>query len=232
MAGKPSPFGIDQNEIDSAIDAIDAMPCLRLVGFHIYSGTQCLKPESVAENYGIFIDLFRRASARAGVPPKKLVFGSGLGIPYYDMHTPLDLAKVAELTLPMLRQLRQEPAFESTRFALELGRYLVGEAGVYLTRVVDIKTSRGVEIAICDGGMNHHLGATGHFGSVIHRNYRMLRMTPGSDLLKSYHLVGPLCTSIDTLARNISLPELQVGDVVAILSSGAYGPTASPTGIH
>jgi diaminopimelate decarboxylase len=110
-----------------------------------------------------------------------------------------------------------------------MGRYLVGEAGVYLTRVTRIKRSRGSDIAICDGGMNHHLGACGHLGSVIHRNYRIFRVggEPG-EATRPYELVGPLCTSIDTLGHGVELPELREGDLLGVRCSGAYGLTASP----
>jgi diaminopimelate decarboxylase len=142
----------------------------------------------------------------------------------------VDLDAVGAAINPDLDALRSEPRFASAQLALETGRYLVGEAGFYLTRVLRIKHSRGTDICICDGGMNHHLGAAGHLGSVLQRNYRMFKLMGNNtgDAQQPYNLVGPLCTTIDTLARQVSLPRLEPGDVIVIRSSGAYGLTASP----
>src|SRR5262245_15177685 len=230
MSGKPSQFGIDEEDMDAALSDIVAMRHLDLVGFHVYSGTQCLNADSIAENYEIYIELFRRFAGARTVLPRKLVFGSGLGIPYHEQERPLDLAHVARRINPQLDALKAEPRFAGAVLVLELGRYLVGEAGIYLTRVIGKKRSRGVEICVCDGGMHHHLAACGHFGTVVHRNYRMFRVTPApSDATVAEHeLVGPLCTPIDALGHRVKLPALSVGDVVAIECSGAYGPSASP----
>ena len=230
MGGKPSPFGIDEEEIDLAIEAIVALPGVELRGFHLYAGTQCLIADSVAENIERTADLFQRVCQTHGLRPDKLIFGSGFGIRYHEEDRPLDLAKVAARANPALDRLRKDERFSGTTFVLELGRYLVGEAGIYLTRVVAAKRSRGTEIRMCDGGMNHHLGACGHLGSIIRRNYRMFKVGGSAEgaALETYDLAGPLCTSIDLLAHNIPLPVLNVGDVLGVHCSGAYGPTASP----
>ncbi|WP_342078282.1 type III PLP-dependent enzyme [Yoonia sp. SS1-5] len=227
MAGRPSPFGIDIEDAPEILPQILALPHLQIVGLHIYSGTQCLKPDAICENYRNFMGVFRDICAAHDITPQKLVFGSGLGIPYHPGDTPLDLAEIAANVGPDLDAFRQEPPFKDTQLILELGRYLVGEAGYFLTSVVTIKDSRGQRIGICDGGMNNHLPASGHFGMVIHRNYKMHRVG-GGDGEEKINLVGPLCTSIDRLANGVALPPLDVGDVVAVHSSGAYGPTASP----
>ncbi|GIW39436.1 MAG: diaminopimelate decarboxylase [Candidatus Binatia bacterium] len=228
MSGKPTQFGVDEEELEDTLPALASLPRLRLRGFHIYSGTQCLKAEAVVENYRIFLDVFRRAATIAGLRPRRLVFGSGLGIPYHDADTALDLDAVASRTVPELERAREEPSFREAEFVLETGRYLVGEAGIYLTRVVRTKRSRGVTIALCDGGMNHHLGAAGHLGSILQRNYRMFKVTPDRGEESEYTLVGPLCTTIDTIGRNVRFRGLETGDVVAVECSGAYGLTASP----
>lgn len=232
MAGRPCQFGVDEEDADAALRELLRLPHLRLDGFHIYSGTQCLKAEAVAENYAIFIELFRRLSSAHQLSPQKLIFGSGLGIRYHEDDTELDLARVAELTVPRLRALKAEPRFANAALLLETGRYLVGEAGYYLTRVVSRKHSRGAEIATCDGGMHHHLGACGHLGMVLHRPYRMFKLGHASTDAqpRSYDLYGPLCTTIDVLGRGVKLPQLEVGDVIAVASSGAYGASASPSG--
>jgi len=229
MSGKPCQFGIDEEDCEPALKEILALPNLPLRGFHIYSGTQCLKPEAIAQNYENFIHIFRRLCSLFEIVPERLIFGSALGVPYYADDKPLDLAAVAALTNPRLDDLRNEGRFANTEFSLELGRYLIGEAGRYLTRVINIKHSRGADICVCDGGMNHQLAACGHMGAVIPRNYRISKVgAAAGGNVRSYEIFGPLCTTIDRLARNIQLPKLAVGDVLAVECSGAYGLTASP----
>ena len=227
MAGRPCAFGIDAEAVSEALPEILRLSNLRVVGLHIYSGTQCLNPAAIVENYRGFLGLFRAICRDHDLAPAKLVFGSGLGVPYHDGDTPLDLEPIARAILPELDDLRATPGFGRTRLVLELGRYLVAEAGFFVTRVVSIKESRGVRIAICDGGMNNHLPASGHFGMVIRRNYAMHRVG-GGEPIEKIDLVGPLCTSIDRLAAGAVLPRLEEGDLVAVHNSGAYGLTASP----
>ncbi|MFT3923463.1 MAG: hypothetical protein QM778_13085 [Myxococcales bacterium] len=232
MAGRPCQFGIDEEDAHEALSCILDLPGLDLVGFHIYSGTQCLKPDAIAGNYQLFIEIFRTLCEGHRIVPQKLVFGSGFGIPYHDKDRSVDAHAVAELALPQLRAFKAEPRFADTELLLETGRYLVGEAGIYLTRVVNRKRSRGSEIATFDGGMNHHLGACGHLGMALHRNYRLFKVSAQSGTAagapRAFDLYGPLCTTIDVLGRGVMLPELQVGDVIGIHCSGAYGVTASP----
>jgi len=227
MAGRPSAFGIDWEDVARDMPDIAALPNLKIVGLHIYSGTQCLKPEAICENYRNFIGIFREICEAYIPQPEKLVFGSGLGIPYHDGDVPLDLFAVAAGIAPDLDGLKGLPQFAKTRLVLELGRYLVGEAGYFLTRVISVKQSRGVRIGICDGGMNDHLPASGHFGMVMHRNYTMHKVG-GQGEPEKVNLVGPLCTSIDRLAVGVMLPRIEEGDLVAVHNSGAYGLTASP----
>lgn len=227
MAGRPSPFGIDVEQAAEDLPPILALPHLRVRGFHIYSGTQCLRADAVVENYLNFIALFRHLAEAHGLAPDKLVFGSGLGIPYHEGDMPIDLSAVAAGITPAIDRLRADPRFARARLALELGRYLVGEAGYFVTRVVSTKQSRGTRIALCDGGMNNHLPASGLFGMVIRRAYKMHKVG-GGDAFEKVDVTGPLCTSIDRLAGGIELPHLDPGDLIAVHNSGAYGLTASP----
>jgi len=229
MAGRPTPFGIDIEDADAAVEEVQTLPGLHLAGFHIYAGTQCLKADAIAETYRHLIAIFSQLCAVHAVIPEMLVMGSGLGVPYHEGDTPLDLSAVAEPLLHELAVLRENPRFARTRMVLELGRYLVSEAGFFVTRVVSTKLSRGRRIAICDGGMNNHLPASGHFGMVVRRNYLMHRIGGSDeDAVEPVDVVGPLCTSIDRLAGNIELPRLEEGDLLAVHNSGAYGLTASP----
>jgi diaminopimelate decarboxylase len=229
MAGKPTQFGVDEEDAPAAVAAIRKLANLKLAGFHAYSGTQCVDAKAVGENFGIFARIFGSLAEKFEFSPEALVFGAGFGIPYHVGMNALDLPAVGAAAAPALERLASDPRTAGAKRYLEMGRYLVGEAGLYLARVTRIKRSRGSDIAILDGGMNHHLGAAGHLGSVIHRNYRIFKVgdAPGG-ATRPYELVGPLCTSIDTLGHGVELPELHEGDLLGVHCSGAYGLTASP----
>ena len=227
MAGRPSPFGIDLEQLETAVPRILGLGNLRAVGLHIYSGTQCLRAEAICDNWRIFLAIFTEICDRYDLTPRRLVFGSGLGIPYHDGDGALDLEAAAAGIAGDLDAFRRLPRFREARLVLELGRYLVGEAGFFVTRVVSVKESRGSRIGICDGGMNNHLPASGNFGMVIRRNYAMHKVG-GGEPTEKVDLVGPLCTSIDRLASGAVLPRIEEGDLIAVHNSGAYGLTASP----
>ena len=230
MAGKPSQFGIDEEELDGALAVLKTLPNLRIRGCHIYAGTQCLDTDALVEHFEICCELFRQCATRHVLTLPVLVFGSGFGIPYYPGQKAFDLGDLAARVHPVLDVLLQDDRLRHAVCMLETGRYLVGEAGIFVTRVIRIKVSRGTHIAICDGGMHHHLAACGHLGTVIHRNYRIFKVNASVDTgdTATYDLVGPLCTPIDTLGHAVELPTLDEGDLIGIHCSGAYGLTASP----
>ena len=231
MAGKPTQFGIDEEVIDDAIARIAALGHLRLEGFHVYSGTQCLNPESIVEHFRSTLQLFAAVSERHNLRPRTLVIGSGFGVPYHEGDKPLDVASLGDEIAKLARSFKERVHLADAELILETGRFLVAEAGVFLTSVVATKNSRGVPINICDGGMNHHLAAAGHLGSVLHRNYPLFKVSddlPPRDTWPRQMIYGPLCTSIDLLGNQIQLPPLAPGDVIAIGSSGAYGLSSSP----
>lgn len=229
MSGKPSQFGVDEEEMEAAIDALAALPNLDLAGFHIYSGSNSLSHEGLAENFGILTDIFRRATAHWGQAPRKLIFGAGFGVPYLPTDEEIDLAALAAEVLPGIDALKAEPAFAETELELELGRWLVGPAGWLLSSIIGAKASRGTELRICDAGFNTHLAAYGMMGSVIRRNWRIANLSNPEGPVERYTVVGPLCTTIDTLATKLELPATAIGDVITIENSGAYGLTSSPT---
>ncbi len=229
MAGKPTQFGVDEEGLAEVGPTLRAIEGLDWAGVHIFSGTQCVDADAVVENYRIFAEVFRAAAQHLDISPRKLVFGSGMGVPYHAHQTPLDLTRAGAGAADVFDGLRGEPGFGKATALLETGRFLVAEAGVYLTRVLRVKASRGKTVVICDGGMNHHLGACGHLGSVIHRNYPIFLVEGDADGAPVKHeLVGPLCTTIDTLGHGVELPALRPGDMVGVGCSGAYGATASP----
>ena len=230
FAGRPSQFGIDEEDVEPVLRRFAEWPNLRLIGFHIYSATGSLDVDAIHENFAIFIDLFSRFADVADITPRKLIFGSGFGIPYYDGDTPLDLQRLASLVNPQIDAMKENTRLADAELVLEMGRFLVGPAGYLLTSVIGAKRSRATEIRLCDAGFNNQLAACGMMGTIIRRNWIFQNISAGPERALAEHvLVGPLCTSIDTLASEIELPEVRVGDVLAIEGSGAYGLTSSPT---
>ena len=229
MAGKPSQFGIDEEDVSAVMSRFGMWTSLKLAGFHIYSGTNCLCEEAIAENFSNYIELFTRFSEEQNLHPKKLIFGSGFGIPYHTEENPLNIRKLADLITPLVDDLRSNPRMERTSFVLEMGRWLVGPHGYLITSVIGKKLSRGTNVCLCDAGFNNHLAACGMLGSVIRRNWQFWNVSAHENSeTETYTLVGPLCTTIDVLASQIELPKLNPGSVLAIGNSGAYGLTASP----
>lgn len=230
MSGKPSQFGVDEPEVPAVIADIDARASLRLTGFHAYTGSMCLAPEPIAENIENLCAIFSRAAECANTPPEKLIFGAGFGIPLHDGQVPLDIEQVRALIAPHIEALAQDPRLGAATRLLELGRWISGPSGALVTRVLSAKVSRGLPIAVCDAGFNNHLAACGMMGSVFQKNYPFeVLQHQGDPAPVEQMLAGPLCTSIDQLSRKITLPLLAKGDVLAVLMSGAYGLTASPT---
>lgn len=224
MGGGAKQFGVDAEHVPALLEEIRVLG-LAFEGFHLYAGSQNLKAEAIVEAQTKSYELILGWAERLPSPVRSLNLGGGFGIPYTHTDTPLDLAPVADC----LRGLAERCAgdFPQGHLVLELGRYLAGEAGVYVARVVDRKVSRGQVFLVCDGGMHHHLAASGNFGQVLRKNYPvMVNARPGTRETAS--VVGPLCTPLDLLADRAELGVAQEGDLVVVFQSGAYGKTASP----
>lgn len=229
MAGAASPFGIDEEVLDDAAIALKQMRNLNLLGFHAYSATNSLNIDAIEENFAIFIQLFEKAAETFSILPKYLIFGAGFGIPYTLKDEPIDQQKLQIKILTRIKSIASKRRLKSSQCILETGRYLVGPYGYFLTRVVNTKSSRGSEVCICDGGMNNHLAACGLMGMFLRRPWPMWNLSATDEkTLGKFTVTGPLCTTIDTLGRDVEISEPKVGDVIAVGSSGAYGPTASP----
>ncbi len=229
MGGKPSPFGVDEERLDEVLGIMDADPALDLRGIHLFAGTQILDHTVVIAQYRHGLRLVRQVAARRGRPVDTLDFGGGFGVPYFGNETELDMGKLREELRALFADAEGDPLLHGTRFVVEPGRYLVGEAGIFVTRITDIKVSRGKTFLITDGGMNHHLAASGNLGQVIKRNYPIaLAGRLDEEPAGVADVVGPLCTPLDTLGRDVALPAARIGDLVVIFQSGAYGLTASP----
>ncbi|HRK63412.1 MAG TPA: pyridoxal-dependent decarboxylase, exosortase A system-associated [Terricaulis sp.] len=227
MGGSAKQFGVDEEKCPELLREIAASgACFE--GFHIFSGSQNLRADAIIEAQAKTLDLVVQLAEAANLPVNLANIGGGLGIPYAPGEQRIDLAPIGEALTAALEAFNAK--LPHTKVAMELGRYLVGEAGVYVCEVIDRKDSRGEVFLVTNGGLHHHLAATGNFGQVLRRNYPVVapaRM--GVRETEKAHVVGPLCTPLDLLGHAVELPRLEPGDLVAVLQSGAYGLTASPT---
>ena len=226
MGGGAKQFGIDEERVPALVrKLIEANADWR--GFHIYAGSQALKADALIETQSRTVALAARLADEAGASPPHVNLGGGFGIPYFPGDVSLDAAAVGAA---LGRELAARPeSLADTQFAIELGRYLVGEAGVYLTRIVDRKESHGEVFLITDGGLHHQLAASGNFGTVIRRNYPVaIASRFDAPAAEAQSVVGCLCTPLDRLSDSAMLPHAEVGDLVAMFCAGAYGASASP----
>jgi diaminopimelate decarboxylase len=225
MGGGARPFGVDADQAPALLARM-ADPAIDFLGFHIFAGSQNLDAEAIADAQAQTLTLAARLAPHAPGPVRLLNLGGGLGVPYFPADRPLDVATVGR---NLARVLRARPeALAQTQMVMELGRYLVAEAGVYLARVVERKMSGGELFLVTDGGLHHQLAASGNFGTVVRRNYPMVNASRGGPPVEVATVTGCLCTPLDRLAERIALPRTDVGDLIALFMAGAYGRTASP----
>jgi len=226
MGGGAKPFGMDIDLVAPTVKKLlDAGAEWR--GFHIFAGSQALSADAIVETQARTLDLAARLAITIGRSPDHVNLGGGFGIPYFPGDEQLDIVKVGQMLSERLEQLPD--ILSRTQFAIELGRYLVGEAGVYLTRIVDRKQSQGQIFLVTDGGLHHQLAASGNFGTVVRRNYpAAIASRFDCEAEETVSIVGCLCTPLDRLSDNAAMPKADVGDIVAIFCAGAYGATASP----
>jgi diaminopimelate decarboxylase len=226
MGGGAKPFGIDAARVPDLARRIIASGA-QWRGFHIFAGSQALDAMAIAETQAQTLELAARLAEASGAPLPHCNLGGGFGIPYFPGDQALDLKRIGEALAERLENL--PAALETTQFCVELGRYLVGEAGVYLTRIVDRKESHGEIFLVVDGGLHHQLAASGNFGTVVRRNYPVaIASRFDAAAAEEASVVGCLCTPLDRLAEKGHFPRAEVGDLVAVFCAGAYGASASP----
>jgi len=226
MGGRASPFGVDAVRVPALVKRlVDAGADWH--GFHIFAGSQTLDSAAIIEAQAATLALAQRLAEEAGAVPAFVNLGGGFGIPYFAGDAAVDVEGVGQALGEALE--RRGAVLAETGFAVELGRWLVGEAGVYCTRVIDVKESGGETFVVVDGGLHHQLAASGNFGTVVRRNYPVAvaeRMDAAPAMTAS--VVGCLCTPLDRLADRVALPQVAVGDTIVLFQAGAYGATASP----
>lgn len=227
MGGGAKPFGVDADRAAALARAmIDAGADWR--GWHIFAGSQNLDPLAIIETQSATIALAARLSGQVGAAPPLVNLGGGFGLAYFPGDTALDIRPIGVALDSEMNRLPD--ILRDSCMALELGRWLVGEAGVYLTRVIDVKVSQGETFVVVDGGLHHQLAASGNFGTVVRRNYPIavanrFGAPPAADPVT---VVGCLCTPLDRLGDKVALPTVREGDFIAIFLAGAYGASASP----
>jgi diaminopimelate decarboxylase len=228
MGGGPKPFGIDAERVPAVLRRIAELE-LDFQGFHVFAGSQNLKAQAIVEAHDKTLELMLDLAEQAPGPTRYCNIGGGFGIPYFPGDQPLDLEPIGANLARWLPRLQEHQP--QARIVLELGRYVVGEAGIYVAEVVDRKVSRDRVFLITNGGMHHHLAASGNLGQVIRKNYPLV---VGNRVVgqkrEVVNVVGPLCTPLDILGERVELAKADIGDLIVILQSGAYGLSASPTG--
>lgn len=228
MTGGAKPFGIDDEQIPAAVRLCRSLG-LEPEGLHLFTGSQNLNADAICEAHSRVIDLALELVEQLNLKLRFINIGGGLGIPYFPGEHPLRLSPIAENLTGLLKKMSER--CPDTHLVMEMGRYLVGEAGLYVCRILEKKVSRGTTYLVTDGGLHHHLSNSGNFGQVIRKNYPVeIACTNPSETKEQVTIVGPLCTPLDIVAEKVILPAAEVGDLVIIRQSGAYGLSASPLG--
>lgn len=230
MSGGSKPFGIDEEQVAEILTNLN-LSQINLRGFHIFAGSQNLNAEAIIsaqqQTFMLAEELVALVSEITKSKIDYLNIGGGFGVPYFANEASLDIEAIANSLQILLK--KHKTLVTGLELILELGRYLVAEAGIYVSKVIDKKVSRGTNYLVCDGGLHHHLANSGNFGQVIRKNYPVVIGNKlKGDVQELVNIVGPLCTPLDILADKVMLPEATMGDYVVIFQSGAYGASASP----
>jgi diaminopimelate decarboxylase len=231
MGGGPTQFGIDEEDLGAVIERFRGRSHLSIVGIHVYVGSQVFDIDALIANCQHILDISVGVAERLGKPLESIDLGGGFAVPYFDNSPDFDLPAFSKAYRAVVDRCKATPLLAKAKLIIELGRYLVAESGLYVTRVLDVKSSRGTTYVVADGGMNHHITATGNFGQVFRKPYPVAilnRMTDRCDTQVA--VVGPCCTPLDVIGQKIAAPKVEVGDLVGIFYSGAYGYSASSLG--
>jgi diaminopimelate decarboxylase len=228
MGGTVGQFGLDQDDLDQAVQKTLSYTQLTLRGIHIYTATQVFEIEPLLEHCRNIIEIALETADKAGQPLQMIDFGGGFGVPYFEKMEEFDLESFGESFQRLLHSYRSDPRLEGCRFIFELGRYLVADAGLYVTRAVEVKQMKGKTFVVTDGGMNHHLTATGNMGQVFRKSYPLLNLSRmGGESGVDVAVAGPCCTPLDMFGTDIPLSKPEIGDLIGVFYSGAYGFSAS-----
>jgi len=229
MGGRSSQFGIDEERCDEFFTLLGKSGNCNFIGYHVYSGTQCLIPEALINNFKNTMNIVKKFTGDFGYTPQQINFGGGFGVPYYKKQGSLPVQDVCDALSDVFADFKKELDLPKLTGIIELGRYIMAEAGYYIAQVVDKKNSRGTVYCVLNGGMNHHIAASGNFGQVIRKNFKILNIShPDNKKTEVVTFVGPLCTTIDIMGSKVEIPQVTIGDYIGFMNSGAYALTASP----
>jgi diaminopimelate decarboxylase len=227
MGGQATQFGIDEEKLEEVIEYLRQNDnSFNFKGIHVYSGTQCMSEEAILKNVENVLSIAKKVEQIYHLPCSRINLGGGFGVSYHDDQK-FDIEKIAEGTRRAIQNYKRNIRVDST-FIFELGRYLVTEAGIYVAKIVSHKESRGKLYFILEGGLNHHIAASGNFGQIIKKNFIVKNLSNPEGEIRNCNLVGPLCTTLDTMGRDISVESPRKGDLIAFFNSGSYGFTSSP----
>jgi diaminopimelate decarboxylase len=227
MGGRAVQFGIEESEVPRAESQVRAHGAhLQCLGLHCYVGSQCFDPAALVATTSLALRLAEDFERRTGWPCLKLNLGGGFGVAQSGDRRELDLQPAAAALADRLREfLARRPGCEAF---FELGRFLTAEAGAYVVRVIDCKTSRDTDFATCDGGLNHQLAAAGTFGAALRGNFPLTNVSRPQAEPALVNICGPSCNPTDLLGIQVRVPAPAPGDLLAVSMSGSYGLTASP----
>ena len=229
MGGQPTAFGFEEESLSRVLAEVSRSTYLKLSGVHLYTGTQILDATVLLKHWEHAIQVAKKTAEITKAAISTIDLGGGLGIPYFEHEKELDLDVLGSGARRLVAEAHSDAYLKDARFMVEPGRHLVGPAGLYVARVRSVKSCRGTTFVVLDGGMNHHLAASGNLGQVVRRDYPMMNLIrQGAASEPPLVIVGPLCTPLDTLGRKVAIALPQTGDLIGILQSGAYGLTASP----
>lgn len=227
MGGRAVQFGIDEEALPEAEARVrDRCERLELRGVHAYVGSQCFEAEAIGEATSNALRIALDVERRTGFACTRVNLGGGFGIAHAEPRRELNLDRLAQVLRPLLET--HSSAAPHCRPIFELGRYLTAAAGIYVTRVISAKRSRGKGFAACDGGLNHHLAAAGTFGAALRGNFPLRNLSRPHVPIGTWSIAGPSCNPTDLLGVDAQLPEPREGDLLGVLMSGSYGLTASP----
>lgn len=231
MGGGASQFGIDHADMGKAIQRTRARSELAFRGIHVYTATQVFEVEPLLEHCRNILDIALQAADFAGAALEMIDFGGGFGVPYFEKTIDFDLDRFGIGLRQLFAEYAADRRLAGCRYIFELGRYLLADSGIYVMRVVDVKTTQGKQFVVTDGGMNHHLTATGNMGQVFRKSYPLLNLSRIASAAEvEVGVTGPLCTPLDSFGSRIVLGEPRVGDLIGVFYSGAYGYSASNLG--
>ena len=225
MAGARTVFGWDINDFEArGAHLFSQCPDVEFWGLHLFFGSQILQTDAIRQAIETSVETIQQLSLPG--PPNLINLGGGLGVPYGPKDAPLDLS---DMTAPWTDAVEKlQTLYPGTRLCIELGRYISATTGLYVMEVLDKKTIGEDCFVVCAGGLHHFSAATGNFGQVLKRNHPIAHATPNPDKFETVTVTGPLCTPMDVFARNIAMPEVNIGDHIVVFQAGAYAATASP----